>query len=541
MKSIYRKEEPRLKEKLDELDEKLLNLVGDIYKGKIDPDEFYTLSQSTEEGNKGSSLLNKDSQMLKIKEGEVADNELDPEIEALLEDNQTLIEKSQKTSIKETDIPIKTEKILSSTDHSISKGHEENTISARVRDQLSKGDLEDFTKIFQFDYHNLSSAEERMLEVLKDRFLRSKYSIENLESGPYYEKTPLFNNMLESVDNLRRFYKTLDLSKLGSEHIIRLAGFVERILEYIGANQSNTFLLLHLSDYITPSIPYLSAHSINTTVLSLLLSIELSKLMREKLVEKEISTNVRLSYLATEKVFDVEDMIKLGLAGLLHDISLKMIFPDLKRDDILERDLASIYKNHAQESVRHLRRAERLYDPEINVCILHHHERIDGSGFPRQIKEEMFTKFSKVLSFTDYYELNTFKGPIYPQIGAGRVLRKILHKERKAFDSDVLFAFTRLSSFYPLGSYVFLNTGEIALVNNFDKKDLKRPGVMVVMDEQNNKIKDFQPIQLADYDNIVIEKIIHPQIIKETFTKEEIIDHFGVKPNELIFPWLGKR
>lgn len=93
----------------------------------------------------------------------------------------------------------------------------------------------------------------------------------------------------------------------------------------------------------------------------------------------------------------------LGIASLLHDIG-KIYIPRsiiLKPEKLNKRE-ATFMKRHPSYGYRYLKYHE--IPEEIAVCVLQHHEHIDGSGYPYQLKGEQIHKVTQILQVADVYD-----------------------------------------------------------------------------------------------------------------------------------------
>jgi putative nucleotidyltransferase with HDIG domain len=104
-------------------------------------------------------------------------------------------------------------------------------------------------------------------------------------------------------------------------------------------------------------------------------------------------------------------------AGLLHDLG-KFIFPDriLKADSHLAPDDWSIVRRHPYQGAKIVSQVEG-YGPVAEIVIAHH-ERVDGTGYPRGLSREAIPVLSRILSIADVYDVMTardsYRAPISP-------------------------------------------------------------------------------------------------------------------------------
>jgi len=110
------------------------------------------------------------------------------------------------------------------------------------------------------------------------------------------------------------------------------------------------------------------------------------------------------SLLANQIDLDLEDKKKLVLSALLHDIGKIGVDENLlEKPDHLTEDEFDLIKKHAVESILLIKRAG-LKDRLIIESIRHHHERLDGSGYPEGIKEKRISQFGQIVGICDVFD-----------------------------------------------------------------------------------------------------------------------------------------
>lgn len=174
--------------------------------------------------------------------------------------------------------------------------------------------------------------------------------------------------------------------------------------------------------------------------------------------------------------FDAGTLRNMGVAGLLHDIG-KMAMPEavLGKPGDLTNEEFSIMKTHPERGHALLRRSREVPDMALDVC-LHHHERVNGTGYPQRLKGNQITLFSRVGAICDVYDALTSNRPYKTAWEANRAL-KTMFSWRGHFDNDLLTAFIRSVGIYPVGTLVKLRSNHLALVLDINTADLTRPVV----------------------------------------------------------------
>lgn len=109
--------------------------------------------------------------------------------------------------------------------------------------------------------------------------------------------------------------------------------------------------------------------------------------------------------------FNDEQLLKLGIAGLLHDVGFKKIDADLiNKESQLDSAEIAIIQKHVQYSVDIIKQ-NHIHDPYILDAVMHHHERYDGSGYPNNLTKGEISDFASILAICDVFDALTNNRP----------------------------------------------------------------------------------------------------------------------------------
>ena len=182
--------------------------------------------------------------------------------------------------------------------------------------------------------------------------------------------------------------------------------------------------------------------------------------------------------LARQLDLDEDQVRQAGVAGLLHDIG-KMAIPMniLNKPGALTDDEFMTLKSHPTAGHKMLL-GTGVDDVTLDVC-LHHHEKIDGSGYPHRLAGEGITLFARMGAVCDVYDAITSDRPYKRGWCPAESMRKMAEWQGH-FDQRVFQAFVKRIGIYPVGTFVRLKSGLLGVVLGQTEKSLLKPRVKVI-------------------------------------------------------------
>ncbi|MBF4693276.1 HD-GYP domain-containing protein [Fusibacter ferrireducens] len=203
--------------------------------------------------------------------------------------------------------------------------------------------------------------------------------------------------------------------------------------------------------------------------------------------------SMRVSILATMigkwLGYSQEELVELGEAGLLFDIG-KLNIPDfiLKKPTQVDLEEYELIKKHAQFGYSILLKTKGV-SSNIKYAALHHHERMDGSGYPLRLRENQIHDYAKIIMVCDVFDAMITDKPYKKGISPILAADYLSWSSGKLFDSKVCYIFIKKLSEYYLGKKVKLSNGQEGTIVFIDGNYPTRPLVRVGNDFIN-LIKD---------------------------------------------------
>ena len=182
--------------------------------------------------------------------------------------------------------------------------------------------------------------------------------------------------------------------------------------------------------------------------------------------------------------FIEEQLNKLGLCGLLHDVGKMKIPPEIldKTGKLTDKEFR-IMKTHTVHGRNLLMSAAKQKFHGVVDVAYSHHERIDGSGYPRGLMASGISVFSRIIGIVDAYDAMTTARCYEHARPSTDALKELYRCRGTHFDALLVEQFIEMIGLYPPGSIVELANGCVGIVFDTHSKYSHLPKVLLVRDE----------------------------------------------------------
>lgn len=247
----------------------------------------------------------------------------------------------------------------------------------------------------------------------------------------------------------------------------KVHGVAKQLVQELMQNRQ---ALVHLNDIRTHD-DYTFAHCMNVCILSIVVGMELG--------------------------YSEHKLNELAMGCLLHDVGKMLVAPEtLNKQEPLTETERAVLKLHPEHGFELLRRQENM--PLLAAHVAYqHHEKYDGTGYPRQLKGDEIHEMAKIAAVADVYDALTSDRAYRKALLPHEVYEMQMAASQTHFDPVVLDAFFRCIAIYPIGTVVQINTGEYGVVVKVLPGLQSRPVLRLLADAHKKPLRDKPEIDLT--------------------------------------------
>ncbi|MGM1047907.1 MAG: HD-GYP domain-containing protein [Bacillota bacterium] len=277
---------------------------------------------------------------------------------------------------------------------------------------------------------------------------------------------------LEAIRSIRTGFKNLEERPTMKGSFLHLgktfSGMMETIMDEISAVDESMVLLtdMNTNDF------NLYQHSLNVCLYSMVLGISYG--------------------------YSREEIRVLGLGALLHDIGKTRIPPGLiqKPGRLTDEEFREVQK-HTEIGFKILKDEPNI--PLISAhCALQHHERLDGSGYPRGLTGPETHEYAKWIAITDSYDAMTTHRVYKPAMLPHQAVEVMYAGSGTLYEQSFLAIFRDRVAIYPPGMTVQLSTGETGVVSKIHSEVPHRPVVRILNNAAGEELRQLYEIDLSE-------------------------------------------
>lgn len=199
-----------------------------------------------------------------------------------------------------------------------------------------------------------------------------------------------------------------------------------------------------------------------------------------------------------------QELKDLGIAGLLHDIGKVGVADAVlnKPGKLNAMEMTSV-RLHPQIGWDILCREPSANAVALDVC-LHHHEKTDGSGYPKKLAGEAISRAARMGAICDVYDAITSDRPYKKGWEPAEAIRRMAEWQEGHFDRELFHTFVRLIGIYPTGTLVRLRSQHLAIVLEQARSNTLAPLVRAFRTLPSNQDIDPVVVDLDDETDAIV-------------------------------------
>lgn len=291
------------------------------------------------------------------------------------------------------------------------------------------------------------------------------------------------NEVREQFD---RFSSNLEENSVDREDVGRLRSAVNDLVDAL----RNSELMAAFTTLKTHD-SYTAEHSLDVAKIVLQVAME-----NEQAFRRELKANSG----AGDKYINRHMLEDLGVGAMLHDLGKEEVPARvINKPDQLNDEEWELMEAHPHEGFEKLRSIEHSINAPVKVPALQHHEKYDGTGYPRGLEGREIHLFGRLCAPADVYSALTSDRPYRKgqSPSSALTIMEEMQEEGPHFDPDVFDCFLELVFPYPIGAEVVLSDGRRGVVADVDTENPRRPTVRILY-EGDERVSSPEEIQVPN-------------------------------------------
>ena len=227
---------------------------------------------------------------------------------------------------------------------------------------------------------------------------------------------------------------------------------------------------------------------------------------------------------------DEKKLYELALGAMLHDVGETQL-PDglMDKQQNYSQEELHLMQSHTLKGGEVLSQMDDIPDSAITIAMTHH-ERANGSGYPKRLINEQISTFAKIVSITDVYDSVTSGTKREESISSTDALKSMYDWRNELFDGELIELFIQSLGIYPIGSTVQLRSNEIGIVISTSAERRLSPTLLLVLDQD---LEPYRPPTIINLSQYIDEENAQYEITKVVNPEDYSIDKTSYIMREL--------
>ena len=196
--------------------------------------------------------------------------------------------------------------------------------------------------------------------------------------------------------------------------------------------------------------------------------------------------------------FDREMLEDLAMGGLLLDIGNSTLPKSIAATaGALSAEQKDQLRQHVKFGAQILADSAGVAQTVADMVVCHH-ERFDGSGYPRGLSGNSIPPFARIAGIADCYDAMTSETPYSKPMAAYDAARALNDMRGSEFATEVVEQFIAMMGMFPVGSLVELNDGSVGVVLEQNPNNVLRPKVLLLLDGKQSPLPERKVLDMRD-------------------------------------------
>jgi HD-GYP domain-containing protein (c-di-GMP phosphodiesterase class II) len=193
-----------------------------------------------------------------------------------------------------------------------------------------------------------------------------------------------------------------------------------------------------------------------------------------------------------------DELERLAVGCAMCDIGMTQLPPELlDQAENLTAEQDRIVKAHPKMGANLVSKSKNV-DMEILGIIENHHERMDGSGYPRGLEGAAIPLLARIAGLVDTYDAMITPRPYAKARTSYEATQELLDCKGDQFQGALVEQFVQAIGLFPTGTMVELNTGEVAIVISQNATRRLKPEIVVVLDAEKKRLETSRVVDLTN-------------------------------------------
>lgn len=223
------------------------------------------------------------------------------------------------------------------------------------------------------------------------------------------------------------------------------------------------------------------------------------------LLEHSINCGILMGMLTQFLGYDRDTIEQASIGALLMDVGMSSLPKDVRNNNgNFSQSDWEVMKTHVETGIELVEQCGDISDLVLSI-ISQHHERVDGSGYPKGLIKEDISELARIAAIVDTYDAMTSNRAHRESISPTQALKRLTSES--GLDQNLVAQFIQCVGIHPVGSLVKLKSGKLAIVSQQGKTDILSPVVMTFYSIASNHYNEIKRIDLSKYDDEIVSGV----------------------------------